>query len=221
MFGNFLYDGCKWILCYSSTNVDISFSAGVFSCCSFLKTASSTASSTSSSGVSGRSIAGSNGSGASGAGSAAASGGGSGAASSGGSTGSAVGGGGGAAAATGSSGAGVLAAASSGSEAFAFANAYPKIRATIFAPVQPSTSGHTQNRDFLMDYITNPRRRPEPHVLRQLSESAQLRYSFVCNVILQVNLFEQLDENLGMENFEAHSNIVRLHSNSGQVLTFD
>lgn len=69
---------------------------------------------------------------------------------------------------------------------FAFSNAYPKIKQTIFAPVQPSAAVHPQNREFLQDYISNPRRKPEPHVLRQLSESAQLRYSFVCNVVVAV-----------------------------------
>lgn len=81
---------------------------------------------------------------------------------------------------TGSSGGG------GGNEVFAFANAYPKIKQTIFAPVQPSAAVHPQNRDFLRDYIANPRRKPEAHVMRQLSESAQLRYSFVCNVVLVV-----------------------------------
>ena len=69
---------------------------------------------------------------------------------------------------------------------FAFANAYPKIKSTIFAPVQPSAAVHPLNREFLIDYINNPRRKPEPHVLRQLSDSAQLRYSFVCNVVVVV-----------------------------------
>ena len=73
-----------------------------------------------------------------------------------------------------------------GSEVFAFSNAYPKIKQTIFAPVQPSAAVHPQNRDFLQDYILNPRRKPEIHVLRQLTESAQLRYSFVCNVVVAV-----------------------------------
>lgn len=75
----------------------------------------------------------------------------------------------------------------SGSEVFAFSNAYPKIKQTIFAPVQslPKTL-HPLNRDFLQDYVTNPRRKPEPHILRQLSDSAQLRYSFVCNVVVAV-----------------------------------
>lgn len=74
-----------------------------------------------------------------------------------------------------------------GSEVFAFSNAYPKIKQTIFAPVQslPKTL-HPLNRDFLQEYITSPRRKPEPHVIRQLSESAQLRYSFVCNVVVAV-----------------------------------
>ena len=82
---------------------------------------------------------------------------------------------------TGSSGGG-----GGGNEVFAFANAYPKIKQTIFAPVQPSAAVHPQNRDFLRDFIANPRRKPEAHVMRQLSESAQLRYSFVCNVVLVV-----------------------------------
>ena len=73
-----------------------------------------------------------------------------------------------------------------GSEVFAFSNAYPKIKQTIFAPVQPSSAVLSQNREFLQEYIVNPRRKPEPHVLRQLSDSAQLRYSFVCNVVVAV-----------------------------------
>ena len=75
----------------------------------------------------------------------------------------------------------------SGSEVFAFSNAYPKIKQTIFAPVVSlPKSLHPLNRDFLQDYIASPRRKPEPHILRQLSDSAQLRYSFVCNVVVAV-----------------------------------
>lgn len=74
----------------------------------------------------------------------------------------------------------------SGGEVFAFSNAYPKIKQTIFAPVQPSAAVHPQNREFLQEFISNPRRKPEGHVLRQLSDSAQLRYSFVCNVVVAV-----------------------------------
>lgn len=75
----------------------------------------------------------------------------------------------------------------SGSEVFAFSNAYPKIKQTIFAPVVslPKTL-QSLNPDFLQEYISSPRRKPEPHVLRQLSDSAQSRYSFVCNVVVAV-----------------------------------
>ena len=97
---------------------------------------------------------------------------------------SSSGGGGGSSASSGSSSS--SSSLAGGSEVFAFANAYPKIKQTIFAAVQPSSAVHAVNRDFLADCIGNPRRKPEPLALRQLSESAQLRFSFVCNVVAAV-----------------------------------
>ncbi|XP_046669089.1 mediator of RNA polymerase II transcription subunit 12 isoform X4 [Homalodisca vitripennis] len=68
-----------------------------------------------------------------------------------------------------------------------FSNAYPKIRAALYTSLQPTPSNHACTT-FMTDVIMNIRRpvRIEPSWVRQLSESASNRYSFVCNAVVAV-----------------------------------
>lgn len=67
-----------------------------------------------------------------------------------------------------------------------FHNAYPKIKAALYGPVQFTASAHSYNMLFMMDVLTNPKRggKIEPAWGRQLCESAANRYSFVCNALI-------------------------------------
>ncbi|PNF33035.1 hypothetical protein B7P43_G16367 [Cryptotermes secundus] len=69
-----------------------------------------------------------------------------------------------------------------------FGNAYPKIRQALYSTVQPSSSNHVCNAQFMADVFSNPRRggRIEPHWARQLAETPNNRYSFVCNAVVAV-----------------------------------
>ncbi|KOX75481.1 Mediator of RNA polymerase II transcription subunit 12 [Melipona quadrifasciata] len=70
----------------------------------------------------------------------------------------------------------------------AFSNAYPKIRTALYSTLQPTTSSHVYNSQFMVDVFTSPRRggKIEPQWARQLNETPANRYSFVCNAIVAV-----------------------------------
>ena len=73
-----------------------------------------------------------------------------------------------------------------------FANAYPKIRLALYAPVQPTPIGnYTYNNQFMLEILTNPRRgmRVEQIWIRQAQESVNNRYSFVTNALTLVCFF--------------------------------
>uniref|UniRef100_A0A8D9FIE5 Mediator of RNA polymerase II transcription subunit 12-like protein n=1 Tax=Cacopsylla melanoneura TaxID=428564 RepID=A0A8D9FIE5_9HEMI len=70
-----------------------------------------------------------------------------------------------------------------------FSNAYPKIKAALYAPLQPSSSHHAPyNPTFMTDVIASYRKgvKIESSWARQLLESSSNRYSFVCNSIIAV-----------------------------------
>ncbi|KAG5680297.1 hypothetical protein PVAND_009814 [Polypedilum vanderplanki] len=68
-----------------------------------------------------------------------------------------------------------------------FHNAYPKIKQTIYAPIKLSPSPQQHNPQYMMEILTNPKRgKIESSWGRQLSESQQNRYSFVCNAIIAI-----------------------------------
>lgn len=69
-----------------------------------------------------------------------------------------------------------------------FHNAYPKIKHALYAPVQPVSSIHAANPQFMIDVFANPKRggKIEPSMGRQLNESAGNRYNFVCNAIIAI-----------------------------------
>ncbi|KAI5713129.1 hypothetical protein M8J76_012279 [Diaphorina citri] len=70
-----------------------------------------------------------------------------------------------------------------------FSNAYPKIKAALYAPLQPSSSHHAPyNQTFMTDVIGSYRKgvKIESSWARQLLESSSNRYSFVCNAIIAV-----------------------------------
>lgn len=69
-----------------------------------------------------------------------------------------------------------------------FHNAYPKIKQSLYAPLQPMPSVYGYNMQLMTDVLTNPKRggKIEMSWSRQLNESAANRYSFVCNAIIAV-----------------------------------
>ncbi|XP_076661232.1 mediator complex subunit kohtalo [Halictus rubicundus] len=70
----------------------------------------------------------------------------------------------------------------------AFSNAYPKIRTALYSTLQPTTSSHVYNSQFMVDVFTSPKRggKIEQQWARQLNETPANRYSFVCNAIVAV-----------------------------------
>nr|CAD7419510.1 unnamed protein product [Timema poppensis] len=69
-----------------------------------------------------------------------------------------------------------------------FANAYPKIRQALYSALQPSSSNHVCNAQFMAEVFSSPRRggKLETQWTRQLGESPNNRYSFVCNAVVAV-----------------------------------
>nr|CAD7411497.1 unnamed protein product [Timema cristinae] len=69
-----------------------------------------------------------------------------------------------------------------------FANAYPKIRQALYSALQPSSSNHVCNAQFMAEVFSSPRRggKLETQWTRQLAESPNNRYSFVCNAVVAV-----------------------------------
>lgn len=70
-----------------------------------------------------------------------------------------------------------------------FHHAYPKLKQTLFAPVQPVPSAHSYNMIFMAEVIANPKRGGKIELSwgRSLNESAANRYSFVCNAMIAVS----------------------------------
>ncbi|XP_073983833.1 mediator complex subunit kohtalo isoform X3 [Rhodnius prolixus] len=76
-----------------------------------------------------------------------------------------------------------------------FSNAYPKIKAALYASQTPSQSGNQAATPFMADVVNGVRRhmKIEPAWVRQLNDSCSNRYSFVCNAIIGVCTTTDID----------------------------
>ncbi|XP_014240194.1 mediator of RNA polymerase II transcription subunit 12 isoform X2 [Cimex lectularius] len=95
-----------------------------------------------------------------------------------------------------------------------FSNAYPKIRAALYSSLTPNQSGNQTITPFLADVIKSVRKgmKIEPAWYRQLNDSSNNRYSFVCNTIMAVCSTNDVDRlnDLGHLSAEltAHCNLL-------------
>nr|DBA26085.1 TPA: hypothetical protein GDO54_010385 [Pyxicephalus adspersus] len=74
-----------------------------------------------------------------------------------------------------------------------FSSACSKVKQTIYSNVQPSNSNALWDPDFMVDFIENPSVHNINHFVlgKILSENAAKRYSFVCNVLMNVCMGHQ------------------------------
>ncbi|KAM3930465.1 mediator of RNA polymerase II transcription subunit 12-like protein [Leptodactylus fuscus] len=74
-----------------------------------------------------------------------------------------------------------------------FSSACSKVKQTIYSSVQPSNSNVLWDPDFMADFIENPSVHNINHMMlgKILSENAANRYSFVCNVLMNVCMGHQ------------------------------
>ncbi|KAM4040632.1 mediator of RNA polymerase II transcription subunit 12-like protein isoform 2-T4 [Anomaloglossus baeobatrachus] len=74
-----------------------------------------------------------------------------------------------------------------------FSSACSKVKQTIYSSVQPSNSNVLWDPDFMSDFIENPSVHNINHMMlgKILSENAANRYSFVCNVLMNVCMGHQ------------------------------
>ncbi|GFV97760.1 mediator of RNA polymerase II transcription subunit 12-like protein [Trichonephila clavipes] len=59
-----------------------------------------------------------------------------------------------------------------------FLNLHPKAKNVVMGMVSSSW-----NTKIMLDYLSDPRLKPDPQIIKQLNEQPQLRYSFVCSVL--------------------------------------
>ncbi|XP_013408892.1 mediator of RNA polymerase II transcription subunit 12-like protein [Lingula anatina] len=67
-----------------------------------------------------------------------------------------------------------------------FSGACSKVKQTLYAAIVPSASNFRWDPQFMTDVIENAKSRPDIQAIKQLNESSQNRYSFVCNA--QINI---------------------------------
>ncbi|XP_037089493.1 mediator of RNA polymerase II transcription subunit 12-like [Pollicipes pollicipes] len=67
-----------------------------------------------------------------------------------------------------------------------FSNAYLKLKQLFNTSLKPSGSSFSRNAAFMAEYVSCPTRPIEPAAVRALNESGANRYSFVCNVVIEV-----------------------------------
>ncbi|XP_063298596.1 mediator of RNA polymerase II transcription subunit 12-like protein [Pelobates fuscus] len=74
-----------------------------------------------------------------------------------------------------------------------FSSACSKVKQTIYSNVQPSNSNVLWDPEFMSDFIENPSAHNVNHSMlgKILSENAANRYSFVCNVLMNVCMGHQ------------------------------
>ncbi|KAM8953143.1 mediator of RNA polymerase II transcription subunit 12-like protein [Pelodytes ibericus] len=74
-----------------------------------------------------------------------------------------------------------------------FSSACSKVKQTIYSNVQPSNSNVLWDPEFMSDFIENPSAHTVNHSMlgKNLSENAANRYSFVCNVLMNVCMGHQ------------------------------
>ncbi|XP_075717612.1 mediator of RNA polymerase II transcription subunit 12-like protein [Rhinoderma darwinii] len=74
-----------------------------------------------------------------------------------------------------------------------FSSACSKVKQTIYSSVQPSNSNVLWDPDFMADFIENPSIHNINHMMlgKILSENAANRYSFVCNVLMNICMGHQ------------------------------
>ncbi|XP_077344283.1 mediator of RNA polymerase II transcription subunit 12-like protein isoform X3 [Lithobates pipiens] len=79
-----------------------------------------------------------------------------------------------------------------------FSSACSKVKQTIYSNVQPSNSNALWDPDFMVDFIENPSVHNINHLVlgKILSENAANRYSFVCNVLMNVCMGHQDSERI-------------------------
>ncbi|XP_077146875.1 mediator of RNA polymerase II transcription subunit 12-like protein [Ranitomeya variabilis] len=79
-----------------------------------------------------------------------------------------------------------------------FSGACSKVKQTIYSSVQPSNSNVLWDPDFMADFIENPSVHNINHMMlgKILSENAANRYSFVCNVLMNVCMGHQEAERI-------------------------
>ncbi|XP_075058071.1 mediator of RNA polymerase II transcription subunit 12-like protein isoform X2 [Mixophyes fleayi] len=79
-----------------------------------------------------------------------------------------------------------------------FSSACSKVKQTIYSNVQPSNSNVLWDPDFMADFIENPSVHNINHIMlgKILSENAANRYSFVCNVLMNVCMGHQEAERI-------------------------
>ncbi|XP_040285885.1 mediator of RNA polymerase II transcription subunit 12-like protein [Bufo bufo] len=79
-----------------------------------------------------------------------------------------------------------------------FSSACSKVKQTIYSSVQPSNSNVLWDPDFMADFIEDPSVHNINHMMlgKILSENAANRYSFVCNVLMNVCMGHQDTERI-------------------------
>ncbi|CAN8021551.1 unnamed protein product, partial [Ixodes persulcatus] len=74
-----------------------------------------------------------------------------------------------------------------------FGSFYSKVKQTLYAPQTPSALNLLWNTTYMIECINNPRVRVDVQQVKQLSENASFRYSFVCNAVHSISVARDAD----------------------------
>lgn len=75
-----------------------------------------------------------------------------------------------------------------------YSNLFSKVKITYYTSRRPINNNDELNPNFMADFISNPKLKVEPTIIKQLCERASFRYSFVCNVLISVANCKDIDK---------------------------